>query len=65
LGRGGVHWRLVNTLRYICASLLFVRGVILSFVAQFTLHSVSVWAWSCMLMAWRVFCQDCFRSVCR
>jgi len=31
-----------------CASLLFVRGVILSLVAQFTLHSVSVWAWSCM-----------------
>jgi hypothetical protein len=38
---GGVHWRLVNTLRYMCASLLFVRGVILSLVAQFTLHSAS------------------------
>jgi hypothetical protein len=43
LGRGGVHWRLVKTLRYVCVRrCLLVRGVILNrafSAVQFTLHS--------------------------
>jgi len=59
LGHGGIHWRLVNTFSYMCASLICLCVVSFEFLLgedSFTLHSAFQRMGSCMFsMACRVF----------